>query len=158
MSARVSQITGVSFVCSTACSGADQRKHQSSVSVAFVRGIHRSPLDSPHKGKRAKPFHLMTSSWKCMIHISFGKSTLHLRNTITLRQSSFHSFFNELFIWMTDAYKRITAVNKWHFSSSNIKNLVCIKNGSRTRYTLEHATRSGMWSTEMPWSLWGTEG
>ena len=31
-------------------SGADQRKHQSSASLAFVRGIHRSPVNSPPKG------------------------------------------------------------------------------------------------------------
>ena len=30
-------------------SGADQRKHQSSVLLAFVRGIHRGPVNSPHK-------------------------------------------------------------------------------------------------------------
>ena len=30
-------------------SDADQRKHQSSASVAFVRGIHRGPVNSPHK-------------------------------------------------------------------------------------------------------------
>ena len=30
--------------------GADQRKRQSSASLAFVRGIHRSPVNSPHKG------------------------------------------------------------------------------------------------------------
>ena len=35
-----SQITGVSIVCSTVCSGGDQRKHQSSSSLAFMRGIH----------------------------------------------------------------------------------------------------------------------
>ena len=29
---------------------ADQRKHQSSASLAFVKGIHRWPMDSPHKG------------------------------------------------------------------------------------------------------------
>ena len=50
MSAMGSQITGVSMVCSTICSGADQRKCQSSVSLAFVRGIHRWPEGSPHKG------------------------------------------------------------------------------------------------------------
>ena len=32
------------------CSGADQRKHQSAASLAFVRGIHRWPVDSPQKG------------------------------------------------------------------------------------------------------------
>ena len=45
-----SQITNISIVCSTVCSGAYQRKHQSSTSLAFVRGIHRWPVDSPHKG------------------------------------------------------------------------------------------------------------
>ena len=39
MSAMASQITGVSIVYSTVCTGADQRKHQSSVSLAFVGGI-----------------------------------------------------------------------------------------------------------------------
>ena len=50
MSAIASQITGVSIVCSTFCWGADQRKLQSSTSLAFVRGIHRWPVESPHKG------------------------------------------------------------------------------------------------------------
>ena len=36
MSAMASQITGVSIVYSTVCSGADQRKYQSSASLAFV--------------------------------------------------------------------------------------------------------------------------
>ena len=44
-----SQITGVSIVYSTVCSGEDQRKHQSSASLAFVRGIHWWPVNSPHK-------------------------------------------------------------------------------------------------------------
>ena len=50
MSAMALRITGVSIVHSTVCSGADQRKHQSSASLAFVRGIHRWPVNSPHKG------------------------------------------------------------------------------------------------------------
>ena len=37
------------FVYSTVYSGADQRKHQSSASLAFVRGMHRWPVNSPHK-------------------------------------------------------------------------------------------------------------
>ena len=44
MSAMASQITVVSIVYSTVCSGAYQRKHQSFASLAFVRGIHRSPV------------------------------------------------------------------------------------------------------------------
>ena len=41
MSGMTSLITGVSIVYSTVYSGADQRKHESSVSLAFVRGIHQ---------------------------------------------------------------------------------------------------------------------
>ena len=44
-----SQIAGVLIVCSTVCSGADQRKHQSSASLDFVRGINRWPVNFPHK-------------------------------------------------------------------------------------------------------------
>ena len=32
------------------CSGSHQIKHQISASLAFVRGIHRWPVNSPHKG------------------------------------------------------------------------------------------------------------
>ena len=44
-----SQITSLTIVYSTVYSGADQRKHQSSASLAFVRGIHRGPVNSLHK-------------------------------------------------------------------------------------------------------------
>ena len=50
MSAMASQITSLTFVYSSVYSGADQRKHQSSASRAFVRGNHRSPVNSPRKG------------------------------------------------------------------------------------------------------------
>ena len=50
MSAMSSQITSFMIVSSAVYSGADQRKHQSSVSLAFVRGIRRWPINSPHKG------------------------------------------------------------------------------------------------------------
>ena len=44
-----SQITSLIIVYSIVYSGADQRKHQSSVSLAFVWGIHRGPVNSPYK-------------------------------------------------------------------------------------------------------------
>ena len=44
-----SQITSLTIVYSTAYSDADQRKHQSSASLAFVRGIQRWPVNSSHK-------------------------------------------------------------------------------------------------------------
>ena len=44
-----SQITSLMIVYSTVYSDADQRKHQSSASLAFMRGIHRGPVNSLHK-------------------------------------------------------------------------------------------------------------
>ena len=49
MGAIASLITSLTIVYSTVYSDADQRKHQSSASLAFVRGIHRGPVNSPHK-------------------------------------------------------------------------------------------------------------
>ena len=49
MGAMASQITSLAIVNSIVYSGVDQRKHQSSASLAFVRGIHRGLLNCPHK-------------------------------------------------------------------------------------------------------------
>ena len=50
MGAMASEIPMVSIVYSTICSGADQWKHRSSASLAFVREIHRWPVNSLQKG------------------------------------------------------------------------------------------------------------
>ena len=64
MNAIASQITSLMIVYSTVYSDADQSKHQSSASLAFVRGIHRDRWIPRTKGQlRGKCFHLMTSSW-----------------------------------------------------------------------------------------------
>ena len=49
-SSMVPQITGVLMVCSAVGSGAEQRKHQSSTSLAIMRRFHRWPMNYPHKG------------------------------------------------------------------------------------------------------------
>ena len=60
MGAIASQINSLTIVFSDA----DQREHQSSALLAFVQGIHRWPVNSPHKWLvTRKCFHLMTSSW-----------------------------------------------------------------------------------------------
>ena len=50
MGAMESQITSLTIVYPIVYSGADQTKHQRSASLAFVRGIHQWPVNSPHKG------------------------------------------------------------------------------------------------------------
>ena len=51
MTTMASQIISLTVVYSTVYSDADQRKHQSSASLALVRGIYRWPVKSPHTRK-----------------------------------------------------------------------------------------------------------
>ena len=73
MDAIASQITSFTIVYSNVYSGADQRKHQSSTSLAFVRGIHRRPVNSPHKWpvtRKRFPFdHVIMSKLLVLTHI-----------------------------------------------------------------------------------------
>ena len=63
MTTMASEITSLTVVYSTVYSDADQRKHQSSASLAFVWGIHRDRWIPRTKGQlRGKCFNLMTSS------------------------------------------------------------------------------------------------
>ena len=79
MSTMASQITNLTIVYSSVYSGADQRKHQSSASLAFVRGIHRGPVNSPHKWQvtqRMFPFDDDIMTWKTRGLLSRAISTL----------------------------------------------------------------------------------
>ena len=69
ISAMASQTTSISIVYSTIYWGADQRKHKNSASLGFVRGIHRWPLNSPHKGPVTRKMFsfdvvIMTKKWR----------------------------------------------------------------------------------------------
>ena len=73
MNVMASAITGVSMVYSPICSGADKIKHQSSASLAFVRGIHRWPVNSPHKGPvtwKMFPFDDVIMMHKCSVPVT----------------------------------------------------------------------------------------
>ena len=68
MSAMASQITSLTIAYSSIYSGADQGKHQRSASLALVRGIHRWPVNSPHKGpvtQKMLAFHDVIMRWLC---------------------------------------------------------------------------------------------
>ena len=62
MGAMVSPINGVSTVYSTVYTGARQRKHQSSVSLAFVRGIHT--VDSEFPSQKASNAENVSNWWR----------------------------------------------------------------------------------------------
>ena len=66
MDAIASQITSLTIVYLTVYSDADQRKHQSSASLAFVWAIHRGPVNSPHKvpvTRKMSPFDGVIMNW-----------------------------------------------------------------------------------------------
>ena len=80
MGAMASHITSLTIVYSTVYSGADERKHQSSASLAFVRGSHRWPVNSPHKWPVTRKMFRFDDVIMCSNTCS-GK---HQRNTKTL--------------------------------------------------------------------------
>ena len=57
-----SKITSLTIIYSTVCSGADQGEHQGSASLAFVKGIHRWPMNSP--SQRASNTENISISWR----------------------------------------------------------------------------------------------
>ena len=89
---------------SSAFSGADQRKHKSSASLAFVREIHQWPVNSRTNGQlRGKCFHLMRSSWYPAIINKANLRDLIAATglVILLKLDSNHRFFSpcDLEIW-----------------------------------------------------------
>ena len=98
MSAMASQITGVSIVYSTACSGADQRKHQSSTSLAFVKGIHRWPVIYPHKEpvtRKMFPFHDVIMNTAAILWARF----IPISNISLLQQPAILWSANPKIVW-----------------------------------------------------------
>ena len=66
MNVMASLITSLTIFYPIVYPGEDQRKHQSSASLAFVRGIHQWPVNSPHKGpvtRKMFPFDDVVMHW-----------------------------------------------------------------------------------------------
>ena len=96
INAMASQITGVSIVYSNVCSCTNQRKHQCSASLAFVRRIHGSSVNSPHKGPvTGTCFQLMKSSWiyKLVLWCSHYMEVCHFCGILECCITDLHAFF-----------------------------------------------------------------
>ena len=81
-----SQITILAIVYSTVYSDTDRRKYQSPASLAFVRGIHRRPVNSPHKWpvtRKMFPFDDVIMVLRC-----FAVARYRLILTISFRLTS----------------------------------------------------------------------
>ena len=81
MSMMASQIASLTIVYSIVYSGADQRKLQSSMSLAFVRGIHCWPVNSLHKGpvtRKMFPFDDVIMSYGWLSSSGHGHGWYHV--------------------------------------------------------------------------------
>ena len=116
-----SQITSLKIVYSIVYSDADQRKHQSSASLAFVRGIHRGPVNSPHKWpvtRKLFPFDdvIMWLYW--VNHYSLLRFTLiscSTRGPLFRRLNPANTDVGVLKIYMhLDLWIRHLQVTLWH--------------------------------------------
>ena len=75
MGSMASLITSLTSAYPTVHPGADERKHQSSVSLAFVQGIHRRPMNSPHKWpvtRKMFPFDGVIMNETCFLSVLPG--------------------------------------------------------------------------------------
>ena len=104
MSAMASQITSVSIVYSAVCLGADQRKHQSSASLAFVRGIHRWPVNSPRKGPVMRKM------------FPFDDIIMSLTTSVAASTDNFDRFATFLYQWGESSRVEKVTIMIWHNS------------------------------------------
>ena len=96
------------------------KKHQSSASLAFVRGIHRWPADSPHKGPVTRKKYIWWRHHVCSVHYH------HV--ILTNRQAEFSGCYAQSLIFilcfgsgriLADAGSR--PIQCRHFSPANLQ-------------------------------------
>ena len=120
MTTIASQITSLTVVYSIVYSGADQRKHQSSASLAFVWGIHRDRWTPRTKGQlRGKCVHLITSSW--ISQRTWLVVALNISNKISLGWN-----YQELHWWqVSNAAGNVLALSNQAISLANVDQFQC---------------------------------
>ena len=108
MGVMASQITSLTIAYPTVRSVADQRKHQSSTSLVFVRGIHRSPVNSPRKSsvtRKMCPFDdvimLKEKTWIMRtMDVFFPLSTIFGITNGAIRLNNYRSVTSPLYIYI----------------------------------------------------------
>ena len=132
MSAMAFQITGVSIVCSPLVQAQIKRKHQSSASLAFMRGIHWWPVYSPHKVPvTGKCFHLMTS-WCVIMFVQTIHSNIIERKMLSFWWHSHHWLHRKLSFWQLSVQPVMKISSKWqHFRFSDVRWIYTMKTALR---------------------------
>ena len=138
MSAMASQINSLTIVYSSVYSGANQRKHQSSASLAFVRVIHRWPVNSLHKGpvtRKMFPFDdLVMVRWPHHVKVRrswvglilYGNGKLSTSNLKSISMFTIAIFYPKPFI-LRDLHFPVLSTTSWRgVHLGNATDLVCI--------------------------------
>ena len=112
MIAMTSQITSLTIVYSTAYSGVDQRKHQSYASLAFVRGIHRWPVNSPHKGPVTRKMFPFDDDMSSDFHHNSSESVVVL---VVTQVKQFYFILNVCKFFNSFLSTILSALNVPHF-------------------------------------------
>ena len=112
MGTKAYQITSLTIVYSTVYSDADQREYQSSASLAFVRGIHRRPVSSPHKWpvtRKMFPFDDVIMHWfeASLVEIIPGTLSLEI-NTKPKMMRPFWWHFHHWLHWKLSNWKQLS--------------------------------------------------
>ena len=127
-------MTSLAIIYSTVYSGTDDRKHQSSASLAFVRGIHRWSVNSPHKGpvtRKMFPFddvimpYYITYIYGCPVHaqaiLNNYKINLNYRQTSnicrTLVRNKIVDHSDVFGASPDDAAPTTSSFSTWHLAS-----------------------------------------
>ena len=104
MTTIASQITSLTVVYSTVYSDADQSKHQSSASLAFVWWIHRGPVNSPHKWpvtRKMFPFDDVIMRVECQVTVINDRRFIQHINSQTLTHLLLVPHICDSEIWLT---------------------------------------------------------
>ena len=112
MSAMASQITSLTIVYSTVYSDADQRKHQSSASRAFVRRIHRWPVKTSHKlpvTRKMLPFDEVIMNLLCLFSFATRRARASASHCVDLILPKYSGFINRACPWFELTLRNIHA-------------------------------------------------
>ena len=101
MSTMPSQITSLTIIYSAFYSGVGQRKHQSSASLAFVRGIHRSRHRNDTKERELKSR-----------SVPAPRAFIHPFETVSIVK------IDMVVIWIS-AYYRMDSISIYHTVETN---------------------------------------
>ena len=137
MGAVASQITNLMIVYSTVYSDADQRKHQSAASLAFVRGIHLGPVNSPHEWPVTRKMFPIDDVIVIWMYLLYGTSLVVLKLKYQL-YATYLLFFKPA--WFPESSSSPFLTIWWYFVCINV--LVAI-----------NSFWKWIWNPALKWSL-----